>query len=230
MVFSGAEDEREQHNLHRWSSTSSQAFMNRNPSSFFRDITPFEVLRTLALPSLLEQRAKSRKLRVLSAVCAAGQEAYSIGLTLAKHFPELADWDIQVLGLDPSEELLEPARSGAYSQLVVQRGLPAMLLIQYFERAGHLWAIKDPPKSWVDFECTDVTQEEPGSGPFDVIFLANVLSKVDVDIHSQILDRLAGVMASDGFLLVGSGEGELLSSSPFVRIEDSRAPIFRLRS
>lgn len=204
--------------------------MTRTASSFFRDVMPFEVLRTTVLPKLLENRSEKRQLRILSAVCAGGQEPYSIALTLAKSFPELSDWDIQITALDPSQELIDSASTGAYEQIVVQRGLPAMLLIKYFQRAGHLWEIKDPPKSWVDFQCFDLINQPFDGGPFDVVFLANVLAKVDVDIRTQILDRVAATMAPDGYLFLGTSEAELMTSSQFLRIEDSRVPLFGLRS
>lgn len=204
--------------------------MTRTSSSFFRDVMPFEVLRTTVLPEFLESRGESRTLRILSAVCSSGQEPYSIALTLAKNFPALSDWNVEISALDPSQELIEVARSGAYEQIVVQRGLPAMLLIKYFERSGHLWAIKDPPKGWVNFKCWDVTTQPLDEGPFDVVFLANVLSKVDVDNHTQILDRLAEAMAPDGYLFLGTSEAGLMTAPQFERIEDSRAPFFRLHS
>ena len=204
--------------------------MTRNASSFFRDVLPFEVLRTAVLPQVMESRDGSQQLRILSAVCSSGQEPYSIALTLAKNFPTLSDWDVEITALDPSAEFVEAGRLGAYEQIVVQRGLPAMLLIKFFERSGHLWAIKDPPKSWVTFECCDVTKEAIDGGPFDIVFLANVLSKVDVDNHAQILDRLAGVMAPDSYLFLGASEAALMNSPQFERIEDSRAPLFRLNS
>jgi len=191
---------------------------------------PFEVLRTAVLPALAEARGSTRTLRILSAVCGSGQEPYSIGLTLAKDFPQLADWNIEIVALDPSEELVEQAGTGAYDQIVVQRGLPAILLIKFFERVGHQWRVKDPPRSWVNFHCHDITTAPYDGGPFDVVLLANVLGQVEIDSHSKILDRLAGTMAPDGYFFVGTTEAELVTTSQFERIEDSRAPYFRLRS
>ncbi len=204
--------------------------MTRSPSSFFRDVMPFEVLRTSVLPQLLEARASERSLRLLSAVCSSGQEAYSIALTLVNHFPVLADWKVEVVGLDPSAEFIEEAQGGAYDQLVVQRGLPAMLLVKYFERRGLLWAIKDPPKSWVSFEHFDITNNSYPKGPFDIVFLANVLAHVDVDSHAGILDTVAHTMAADGYFFVGSTEADFVTSSQFERIDDAQSPHFQLRS
>jgi chemotaxis protein methyltransferase CheR len=204
--------------------------MMRSATSFFRDVMPFEVLRTQVLPALLEARADTKTLRILSAVCSSGQEAYSIALTIARHFPEATDWNVEIIALDPSQELISQASGGAYEQIVVQRGLPAMLLIKYFERVGHKWGIKDPPKSWVHFECLDLTSEPYDGEPFDVVFLANVLDKLAIDTHTEILDRVAANMVPDGYLFVGTAEAEVVSPSLFERIEDTRAPYFRLRS
>ncbi len=204
--------------------------MTRSPSSFFRDVMPFEELRTSVLPHLIEARASERSLRFLSAVCSSGQEPYSIALTLVKHFPQLADWNVEIVGLDPSAELIEEARGGAYDQLVVQRGLPAMLLVKYFERRGHQWAIKDPPMGWVSFEQFDITSSSYPQGPFDVVFLANVLAHVDVDSHAGILDTVAHTMAADGYFFVGHTEADFVASSQFERTDDAQSPLFRLRS
>ncbi len=191
---------------------------------------PFEVLRTTVIPALAEARAGTKTLRFLSAVCSSGQEPYSIALMLARDLPALADWTLEIVGLDPDDELVQQASTGAYDQIVVQRGLPAMLLIKFFERAGHQWRVKDPPRSWVSFHCHDTTTAPYDGGPFDVVVLANVLAQLDIDSHPTILDRLAGNMAPDGYFFVGTTEAELVTSSRFERIEDRRAPYFRLRS
>src|SRR5260370_42079033 len=67
--------------------------MTVNEASFFRDITLFEMLRAVMLPQLIEQRMRQRQLRIWSAASSSGQEAYSLAMSIAEYFPDLAQWD-----------------------------------------------------------------------------------------------------------------------------------------
>ena len=99
--------------------------MTINETSFFRDVKPFDALRLTVLPSLIEQRKHVRKLRIWSAASSTGQEAYSVAMTLVEHFPELARWDIKIIGTDISHNVVEYAKRARYRRLEVNRGLRA---------------------------------------------------------------------------------------------------------
>src|SRR6201986_3065820 len=71
--------------------------MTINETSFFRDITMFEMLREVVLPQLIEQRAQTRRLRIWSAASSTGQEAYSMAMSIAEHFPDIAQWDVKII-------------------------------------------------------------------------------------------------------------------------------------
>ena len=73
-------------------------------TSFFRDAAPFEMLRTVIVPELLRMRGRQRRLRVWSAACSTGQEVYSVAMLLREHFPELAEWDVTIVGTDVSQD------------------------------------------------------------------------------------------------------------------------------
>src|SRR6476646_4950729 len=98
--------------------------LTTNETSWFRDSEPVIGLRTTVLPELVEARRTTRRLRVWSAACSSGQEPYSIAMTLADA-PQLAGWNLEVLGTDLSLEMVERSRDGRYSQLEMNRGLPA---------------------------------------------------------------------------------------------------------
>ena len=89
--------------------------MTINETSFFRDVKPFDALRLTVLPSLIEQRQDTRRLRIWSAASSTGQEAYSVAMLLLEHFPELADWDVRIVGTDISQEVVEYGATGAVS-------------------------------------------------------------------------------------------------------------------
>ncbi len=106
--------------------------MTTNETSFFRDIHPFEALRTQILPELIKARAADRSLTMWCAAASSGQEPYSVMMLLRQHFPQLADWNIRFLCTDLSKEMIDRCQGGRYSQLEVNRGLPAPMLVKWF--------------------------------------------------------------------------------------------------
>ena len=107
--------------------------LTTNETFFFRDLVPFDALRSVIIPQLIEQRAQSRTLSIWSAACSTGQEPYSLAMLLHEHFPHLANWKVTILATDLSPTVLAQARAGSYNQFEVNRGLQAQLLLK------HLW-------------------------------------------------------------------------------------------
>jgi chemotaxis protein methyltransferase CheR len=98
--------------------------MTTNETSWFRDAHPFEALRTEVVPALIERRRAERSITIWSAACSTGQEPYSLAMVLLDEFPELASWRVEILASDLSEQAVDRARTGVYSQLEVSRGCP----------------------------------------------------------------------------------------------------------
>src|SRR5215813_7374966 len=111
--------------------------MTTNETYFFRNPSHFEAIRKELLPRLRAERKDTKRLRFWSAASSTGQEAYTLAMVLLEE--GLGDWDIQILGADYSSRVVERARAGKYHQIEVDRGLPAPLLIKYFERSGVDW-------------------------------------------------------------------------------------------
>ncbi|MGD0676458.1 MAG: protein-glutamate O-methyltransferase CheR, partial [Polyangiaceae bacterium] len=183
--------------------------MTTNETSFFRDIHPFDALKNEILPALRKARASSRKIRIWSAASSTGQEAYSIAMLVREHFPDLLSWDIRIVGTDLSATMVSRAKQGLFNQIEVNRGLPAPLLVKYFERKGISWQIKPTVRDM--FECKQMNLVEPWPGmPIcDVIFLRNVLIYFDVPTKQSILARIRQVLAPDGYLFLGGAETTL---------------------
>src|SRR5208337_1047907 len=101
----------------------------------------------------------------------------------------LGNWQIEILGTDLSEQILEKARIAKFMQIEVNRGLPAPYLIKYFRREGLDWQLKDEVRKMVTFERFDLRQSMSGLGPFDVVFCRNVLIYFDVETKRSVLTR-----------------------------------------
>jgi chemotaxis protein methyltransferase CheR len=158
------------------------------------------------LPQLIAARTAQRRLRIWCGASSSGQEPYCIAMTIRDAFPELASWDVEILGTDISPSMVEKARRGEYSQLEVNRGLPAHMLVRHLTRHGARWAINDDVRSMVRFERMNLATEWAGHGVFDLVFLRNVLIYFDVPTKTSILRRVRRHLAADGFVILGGAE------------------------
>lgn len=188
-----------------------------NETSFFRDIHPFEAMKSTILPDLIKARRSTRKLNIWCAACSSGQEPYSIAMTIRENFPELENWNIKILATDISEEMLSKARGGNFSQLEVNRGIPARTLIQNFDRQGTAWIAKPKLRSLIDCRRLNLSKAWPFLGEFDIIFIRNVLIYFDQKSKEDILNRAGKLLKKDGYLFLGSSETTIGTSIPFKR-------------
>ncbi|WP_164984077.1 CheR family methyltransferase, partial [Cellulomonas endophytica] len=178
--------------------------LTTNETSWFRDSSPFTALRTHVLPQLVAARGHAARLRVWSAACSTGQEPYSLAMTLTDALPPGLSFEI--LATDLSEQVLARARTGRYSQLEVNRGLPAPLMVRYMTRAGAEWQIADALRQCITFRSHNLLDPAPAGAKFDIVFLRNVLIYFDTATKKAILDRVHRVLAADGALVLGAAE------------------------
>ncbi len=199
--------------------------MTTHETLFFRDIAPFEGLKNEILPPLIESRRTTRKLSFWSAAASSGQEAYSLAMLLLEM--GLAGWNLQILGTDLSDQILQRAREGRYMQIEVNRGLPANYLIKYFDRLNMDWQIKEHLRRMAQFEKFDLRNSMRTKGPFDVIFCRNVLIYFDTETKKKILAELRGALFPGGFLVLGGAETTLNLDDKFKRVTSGRAVFYQ---
>jgi chemotaxis protein methyltransferase CheR len=180
--------------------------MTTNESFFFRDKMPFDNFRSTVLPALQAVRRHSRAIRIWCAAASSGQEPYSLAMALREMNGGLAGWRIEVVATDISNTVLEKARRGLYSQFEVQRGLPIQLLIKYFRQEGEMWQIAPEIRAMVKYRQLNLLSDFSDLGTFDLIFCRNVLIYFDQATKVDVLDRLAEVIADDGYLVLGAAE------------------------
>jgi chemotaxis protein methyltransferase CheR len=174
-------------------------------TAFFRDKTPFDQLKREVLPALASAR-RDRPVRVWCAGCATGQEAYSVALLAEQLRGEGAPVPFEILGTDLSDRCLEKAASGLYTQFEVQRGLPIRLLIDWFEQIDEMWRVTPRLRQMVSWRRFNLLDAPDPAQVWDVILCRNVLCDFDDDIRRVVLQRMAGVLAEDGRLLLGLSE------------------------
>jgi chemotaxis protein methyltransferase CheR len=200
--------------------------MTTNETSFFRDLHPFEALRTTILPQVLDANG-GRSLAMWSAAASTGQEAYSLALLVAEHFPSVPS--VTILGTDLSRDVLERAAAGRFTQLEVNRGLPAALLVRHFERHGREWQVKPSIRRMVTFRQLNLTRSLPPLPPMDVVFLRNVLIYFDLPTRAQVLRAVAGVLRPEGYLFLGGAETTHNIHDGYEVVRCGRTVVFRLK-
>jgi chemotaxis protein methyltransferase CheR len=193
--------------------------MTTNETYFFRDIHPFEILRKSVLPDLIDRRARDRQINIWCAAAASGQEPYTILMILHEHFPELSSWTVNFLASDISKEMLNRCRQGCYSQLEVNRGLPAALLVKYFHKVGTRWQIQSAFRQAIEFRQINLAEAWPSMPAMDIVFVRNVLIYFDLQTKRAIMARLRDVLKPDGCLFLGGAETTINIDDSFRRVQ-----------
>ncbi len=209
--------------------------MLTNETFFFRDKTPFDLLKEDILPPLVKARAAGHRLRIWCAAASTGQEPYSIAMLLDQNPRLTGGLNYEIIATDLSEKCLERAKSGLYTQFEVQRGLPIQMLMGYFEKVGDSWRINEKMRNIVQFKRQNLLEEIRTLGRFDIVFCRNVLIYFDQPTKRGVLERIAMQIAEDGQLLLGAAETvigltDAFKPSPTRRGLYARNPEFRGRA
>lgn len=182
--------------------------MTTNETSFYRDIQPFEALKTQIFPELIKARSDTKRLNIWCAATSSGQEPYSISMLLADEFPEVfSSWRIKILATDISKEMLDRTREGCFSQLEVNRGLSAVKLVKHFTKLPNgRFQIKPEHRAMIDARHLNLANEFSLHLKCDLIMLRNVMIYFDIETKQSILQRAEKLMAQDAYLLLGAAE------------------------
>lgn len=192
-----------------------------NETSFFRDAGAFGQIAETLLPRLRADRAAERRIRIWSAACSTGQEAYSLAMLFGEQAETWAGWRIEIFGSDISRAAIQHARIGLYSQFEVQRGLPIRKLVSWFDPVlDRGWRVKADLAAMVTFGRHNLLGPPPAGGRFDIILCRNALLYFSPDRRRQLLDGLSLAIAPDGALLLGAGETASGFSGRFVHDPD----------
>lgn len=191
-----------------------------NLTAFFREQHHFEHLATQALPEILQRNAASRRLRVWSAGCSTGEEAYSIAMTLSEQ-PALSNWDVRILATDIDTSVVNVGAAGVYPAERLEL-VPEARRRRWFERGtgsniGRM-RVKQALRDRVSFRPLNLLRAWPMRGPFDVIFCRNVVIYFDKDTQKDLFARFADILSPEGLLYIGHAETLFKVSDRFASV------------
>ncbi len=201
---------------------------------FFRDNSPFELLRTRILPELTARKLKQpsffpANIRIWSAGCSTGQEIYSIAIVLKEFLINPMKFNIRLLGTDISDSAISDAVSGEYSQIVVERGLPKDKLDKYFKQSGQKWKVRDDIRAMCTFRRHNLMDSFNSLGSFDIVFCRNVAIYFHHNDKAMLFDKLADILEPCGYLIIGSSESVSGISSRFEPVTHSNMIFYQLK-
>ena len=198
--------------------------LNNNFSEFFRNTLAFANLEQIILPKLIEKKGKGREIRIWSAACAAGQEAYSIAIL----FDELiertkSNIGYRIFATDINQKELIIAQKGIYNNSVVGK-VTLNRIHTYFTQHGETFTISPKLREYIDFSFFDLLQEDQASpsasifGDFDLIFCSNLLFYYNPESRQRILEKITNNLAPGGYLITDNAEREIVKRNDFREI------------
>lgn len=177
---------------------------------FYRERHRLDELAEEHLPALADRLEHSRKLRIWSAACSTGEEAYTLAMIVLDS-GRFRDWDVRLLGTDISGKALATARAAEYGETSFRTTSQAQRRKHFIETEGR-WVVRDEVRALCHFEHLNLmSTERYGELRLqDVIVCRNVLHVMSARARHQIIDALRGQLAPDGALIFGHGEGPLV--------------------
>jgi len=192
--------------------------LTTNVTAFFRENHHFDALAAYMIPEALQRNQHSRRLRIWSAGCSTGEEAYCIAMVASAAMPSGARWDLKILATDIDSDVVAAAQAGIYP---VDRltSVPQAQLHRCFRKgiganAGQALVQPDIARL-VSFRALNLLQKWPMSGPFDIIFCRNVMIYFDQAMRERIVQRFAAMLVPEGYLCLGHSESIHAAPGPF---------------
>ena len=200
-------------------------------TSFFRFDPHFAALIEKVIPELIKHNQSSRRLRIWSAGCSTGEEAYSLAITLLQHFPQLANWDVTILGTDISHQSLATARQGTYQERTLRHVTPK-LLAEWFVKEGTGWTVAERLRLLTRFAFLNLQSEsyphpKNGTTECDLIFCRNVMIYFRPETVRAVVSRLRRALRPGGYLFLGHSETLGTGFLDFVRCQHHGGTYYR---
>lgn len=201
--------------------------MTTNETYFFRDQTPFTIMREEVFPALIKSNEKTKRIRIWCAASSSGQEPYSLAMLVKEMGPKLNGWDVQIQATDISEDILKQAREAIYSQHEVQRGLSTPYLMRYFTQKGLTWQLKPEIRNMVRFRKLNLLSNLSSVGEVDVVFCRNILIYFDLKTKQGVISRISDLITANGILFLGGSEALMGIQSSLMRVKASKGSYYQ---
>jgi chemotaxis protein methyltransferase CheR len=200
---------------------------------FFRDTSPFDLLRFKIIPETIDRRARSGfavPIRIWSAACSTGQELYSIAIILREMLGDLSGYNIRLVGTDISDQAVSRASEGIYSQIEIARGLSDPARQKSFVPHPKGWKIRDEVRAMASFRKLNLMEDFSGLGKFDIVFCRNVAIYFNERDRISLFNRIEQRMESDGCLVIGAMESLSSISPQFESKRHLRSVFYQIKS
>ncbi|GAT05835.1 chemotaxis protein methyltransferase CheR [Mycolicibacterium fortuitum subsp. acetamidolyticum] len=185
-----------------------------NVTAFFRDPDAWEYIRTDVIPQMLAERGPDDPIRVWSAGCASGQEAYTLAILLTEALgPDAFRQRVKIYATDIDEEALTEARAASYDERAVE-SVPPDLLARYFEQLNGRYVFHKDLRRAVIFGRNDLVKDAPISR-VDLLVCRNSLMYLNAETQRNVLGRLHFALAAQGTLFLGHAEMLLSHADQF---------------
>ncbi|MFN3208593.1 MAG: CheR family methyltransferase [Roseovarius sp.] len=202
--------------------------LTTNMTRFNREDHHFAHLNDRVLPALAATARTGRRVRLWSAACSTGEEAYDLAFRVLEACPEAARLDVRILATDIDKSALEIARAGAYPATSLSN-LPDGFAERYMDAgtaAPGMVSVRSAPRDLVTFRCLNLNADWPFKGPFDVIMCRNVTIYFDAETQARLWRRLADRICPGGALY--AGHSEMLPDNVAARFAQEDRGAFRL--
>ena len=178
--------------------------LTTNVTHFFREEHHFRILRDTALPPLIKAAKAGARVRIWSAGCSAGQEAYSLAFTVLTLCPEAARLNLRILATDVDRAILKQAEQGRYP-VEELKAIPDAAR-KYIDTGAAGFSIGDRAREIITFGHLNLIEPWPVHGPFEVIFCRNVAIYFDKPTQTRLWARFGDLMTPGGTLCIGHSE------------------------
>lgn len=179
--------------------------LTTNVTSFFREGHHFDFLREEVFPTLGRRVSAGERVRIWSAACSSGQEAYCLAMTWREACPNVVGGNMRILASDIDPRILETAQEGFYDLKMIEQVEDRYR--KYFETVAHEKVSPTPDlRDLISFRQLNLIDDWPFNGKFDVIVCRNVAIYFDHDVQSLLWNRFADVLNVGGHLLIGHSE------------------------
>ena len=193
--------------------------LTTNQTSFFREPSHFEFLRTQVLPSLASEH---RPIRIWSAGCSSGEEPYSVAILLRESIADPARCDCRILATDISSRMLDFAREGVYDSGALEK-VPALYRNKYFAADGRdrspRFRVIDSLRHMIRFARLNLMAQWPMRGLFDLVLCRNVMIYFDKPTQAALVKRFWAILKEGGYLLVGHSENLTRFTQDFTYVQ-----------